>query len=362
MKLQTVTIDALSPAERGHLLGTRFGAQFRESARLYAEHFAELGIDAQTVRDVTAGCVERLAEWAPNQAAEFAAIATAAEVDPVELNAVVARTEILAVAPPVGEGECSTAVHTGAGVAAESIQTWDWHDFLVPEGLLASFVSDAGLRVKMFTEFGTAAKLGVNSAGIGMHFNILRHESDRGVDGVPVHSVARRVLDEARTLDEAEEIAASAAVSASTVLTVFQTTDAGSDSRGLELSPAGLGILRPGLDTDRTDGWLLHTNHFLDPALSPGDLMDPASTTTERYGHLAAVRGELAGHPAAQRAQLACGSDGADAVICMRPDQTLPRIAQWATLLTVGIDTVTTTLEYFAGTPDAAASAGMSTF
>lgn len=362
MKLQTATIDALSPAERGRLLGTRFGGQFRESARLYDEHFAELGIDAQTVRDVTAGCVDRLAGWAPNQVAEFTAIAAAAQVDPQRLFAVVARTEVLAVAPAQGEGECSTAVHVGAGIPAETVQTWDWHDHLVPEGLLASFVSDAGLRVKMFTEFGTAAKLGVNSARIGLHFNILRHASDRGFDGVPVHSVARRVLDEARSLDEAEQIAASADVAASTVLTVFQTTDAGSDARGFELSPAGLGILRPGLDADGGDGWLPHTNHFLDPELSAGDCIDPASTTAERYEHLRAVRGDLAGHSPVERARRACGGDGADAVICMRPDESLPRIARWATLLTVGIDTVGTALEYHPGTPDAAASAGLRTF
>lgn len=362
MKLQTVTIDALSPAERGRLLGARFGAQFRESARLYDEHFTELGIAARTVRDVTAGCIDRLAGWAPNQVAEFAAVAQAADVDPRQLYAVVARTEVLATAPAQGEGECSTAVHVGPGIPAESLQTWDWHDFLVPEGLLVSFVSDAGLRVKMFTEFGTAAKLGVNSAGIGLHFNILRHEADRGFDGVPVHSVARRVLDEARSLDEAQQIAASADVSASTVLTVFQTTDAGSDARGFELSPAGLGILRPGLDPDGADGWLLHTNHFLDPRLGAGDCIDPASTTAERYDHLLAVRGELTGRSPVERAQRACGADGADAVICMRADATLPRIAQWATLLTVGIDTVATTLEYHPGTPDAAASAGLRTF
>ncbi|KHK98034.1 peptidase C45 [Microbacterium mangrovi] len=356
MKLQTVTIDAPTPTARGHLLGTRFAAHFRASARLYDEHFAELGIAPQTVRDVTAGCVDRLADWAPGQVAEFTAIAAAADLDPVSLFAVAARTEILATVPAQGEGECSTAVLVGPGRAAETIQTWDWHGHLVPDGLLAAFESDAGLRVKMFTEFGTAAKLGVNSAGIGLHFNILRHESDRGFGGVPVHSVARRVLDEARTLDETEQIAASAAVSASTVLTVFQTTDAGSDARGFELSPAGLGVLTPG-----NDGWLLHTNHFLDPVLAAGDCIDPASTTAERYAHLDAARARLVGQRPVDRARLACGADGSDAVICMRADESLPRVAQWETLLTVGIDTVGIELDYFAGAPDAAASAGLAT-
>ncbi|MFD4960317.1 C45 family autoproteolytic acyltransferase/hydolase [Microbacterium sp. NPDC058389] len=357
MELRTATSTHVDPEARGLELGTAFAAQYRRTADLYREHFAELGIPSPVVRAIAEGSREALIAWDSGQAAESDAIADAAGVDKWRLAAVGARTEILAAAPPRGEGECSTAVHVGAGRAAESIQTWDWHDFLVPEGLLLAFPSSAGLDVKLFTEFGTAAKIGVNSAGVGLHFNILSHVSDSPAGGVPVHAIARRILDEARSIEDARRVAASAAVSASTVLTVFTSDASGSHAVSLELSPAGLGVVEPG-----PDGWLFHTNHFLDPDLFAGDTMPADSTTAERYAHLDLVRGALAGLDPAARALAVCGGLGADAAVCMTPDPALPRLDQWATLLTIAVDTAGFALDVFPGRPDQAATAGFARF
>lgn len=351
MRLRTLGSAQRDPAARGHELGTAFPAQYLRTADLYLRHFAELGIPSRQVRAIAERSSTALSGWAPGLAAEADAIADAAGMDRWRLSAVGARTEILAAAPPRGEGECSTAVHVGHGRPAESIQTWDWHDFLVPDGLLLAFPSAAGLDVKLFTEFGTAAKIGVNSAGLGLHFNILSHVSDSAVGGVPVHAIARRILEEARSIEDARGIAAGAMVSASTVLTVFTSDAAGSRAASLELSPAGLGVIEPG-----PDGWLLHTNHFLDPALLAGDTMPADSTTAERYAHLDAVRAGLADQEPAARALAVCGGRGADAAVCMTPDPALPRLDQWATLLTVGVDIPGFALDVFAGRPDQAAA------
>ncbi|WP_341996974.1 C45 family peptidase [Microbacterium sp. LWH7-1.2] len=357
MRLRTAVVAETDAAARGRELGSAFGPQYARTAALYLTHFAELGIPATQVRAITESCREALAAWAPGLAAESDAIADAAGVERWRLAAVAARTEILAVAPPRLEGECSTAVHVGPGVAAETLQTWDWHDFLVPDGLLLEFAVSSGRRVKMFTEFGTPGKIGVNSAGLGLHFNILSHRTDSDAGGVPVHAVARRVLEEARSVEEARRIAASATVSASTVLTVFETDGTGSRAASLELSPAGLGVVRPA-----DDGWLFHTNHFLDPALFAGDTMPADSTTMERFAHLDDVRDALAGLDPTARALAACGGQGDAAEICMAPDPALPRIDQWATLLTVAVDTEGFALDVFPGRPDEAAAAGLVRF
>ncbi|WP_239065797.1 C45 family autoproteolytic acyltransferase/hydolase [Microbacterium hibisci] len=414
MLLRTATSAQIDPVARGRELGAAFAPQFARAAALYLEHFAELGITPERARAIAERSRAALADWAPGIAAESDAVAAAAGIDRWRVAAVAARTEILAAAARPTEGECSTAVHVGSG-PAETLQTWDWHDFLVPDALLLAYTSGTGLRVKTFTEFGTPGKIGVNSAGLGLHFNILSHASDSDAGGVPVHAVARRILDEARSIDDARRLAASAAVSASTVLTVFESYDpdssrpgsrgssapnswgssgpgssgssapgssgpsssgssgrashaadpAGSVSRtrgshaaSLELSPAGLGVVEPA-----ADGWLFHTNHFLDPALAAGDLMPSTdSTTVERLAHLETVRHELAGLDAADRALAACGAQGADAAICISPDLTLPRVDQWATLLTVSVDTVGFGLDVFAGRPDQAAAEGFTRF
>lgn len=357
MQLRTAASTSRDPAVRGRELGRAFAPQFERTAALYLAHFDELGIPAHQARAIAERSGAALAAWAPGLAAEADAIADAARVERWRVAAVGARTEILAAAPPRAVSECSTAVHVGPGEAAESIQTWDWHDFLVPEALLWAFTSEAGLDVKLFTEFGTAAKIGVNSAGLGLHFNILSHVSDSDAGGVPVHAIARRVLEEARSIDDARGIAASATVSASTVLTVFETAAAGSRAASLELSPAGLGVVDPG-----PDGWLLHTNHFLDPGLFRGEAVPADSTTHERFAHLDAVRGALTGLSPAARALAACGGHGADARICMTADPALPRVDQWATLLTIAVDTEAFALDVFPGRPDEAAAAGLTRF
>ncbi|MFC8680084.1 C45 family autoproteolytic acyltransferase/hydrolase [Microbacterium ureisolvens] len=356
MQLRTATSAQTDPVARGRELGEAFAPQFAHTAALYLDHFAELGIPRDRARGIAERSRSALAGWAPEIAAEADAIAEAAGVERWRIAAVGARTEILAAAPPGTEGECSTAVRVGHG-PAETMQTWDWHDFLVPEGLLLAHTSSSGLRVKMFTEFGTPGKIGVNSAGLGLHFNILSHASDSDAGGVPVHAVARRILDEARSIADAHRIAASAAVSASTVLTVFQDSAAGSRAASLELSPVGLGVVEPA-----ADGWLFHTNHFLDPELALGDTMPADSTTLERLAHLDAVREDLGGPAPADRARAACGGLGADAAICLTPDLALPRVDQWTTLLTVSVDTAGFGLEVFPGRPDQAAAAGLTRF
>lgn len=357
MKLFSAASTTRSPDERGGELGSEFGHRFARVAELYLQHFEGLNIPVGTVRRIAETSHTALSAWAPGLAAETEAIAEAGRIDLWKLAAVGARTEILAAEPPRAEGECSTAVSTGEGRAPETLQTWDWHEFLVPDGLLLDFVSDAGRKVKMFTEFGTAAKIGVNDAGVGLHFNILSHTSDSEQGGVPVHAIARRVLDEATSLEEAGKIAASAACSASTALTVFESHDDGSRAASFELSPSGMGIILPD-----EDGWLFHTNHFLDPDLRRGDTMPAESTTAERYQHLDAVRGTMTSLAPADRARAACGDDGETAPICMMPDTSKPLIDQWCTLLTIAVDIKDFALDYWAGRPDEAAIHGLARF
>lgn len=357
MELFTAISTTRDPAERGRELGAEFGGRFTRIADLYLQHFENLGIPAGTVHRIAETSHAALAAWAPGLATETEAIADATGIELWKIAAVGARTEVLAAAPPRAEGECSTAVLSGGGRAPETIQTWDWHEFLVPDGLLLDFVAETGRKVKMFTEFGTAAKIGVNNAGLGLHFNILAHTTDSDQGGVPVHAIARRILEQAGSLEEAEQIAASATVSASTVFTVVETHDGGSRAASIELSPAGMGTVRPG-----ADGWLFHTNHFLDPELHRGDTMPADSTTAERYQHLDAVRGTLAGLAPTERAGAACGGEGGQAAICMTPDTSKPVIDQWGTLLTIGVDVEGFALDYYAGRPDQAAAHGLARF
>lgn len=363
MHLHRYTSTARSPRERGVDIGRTWDAPTRTAAKLYYDFFATLGVAPQTVRAVAEQSHEALRSWSPALAEEAEGWADGAGLETWQLGVVNARTEILAAAPKKASShECSTAVYAPAGHGApQTLQTWDWHDDLAPEGLLLELTPAPGRTTKTFTEFGTLGKIGVNSEGLGLHFNILSHASDDDSAGVPVHAIARRILDEASSIDEAIAIASSARVSASTVYTVFTATaDSSSTPRqavSIEVSPAGTGVVEAG-----SDGWLLHTNHFLDPHLALGDAIDDGALSPQRLAHLGQVRTGLAGLGITDRAKHFCASEGESSVVCFHPDASAPRHEQWQTLLTISVNTGACSLDYAAANPADAARGGFTIF
>jgi isopenicillin-N N-acyltransferase-like protein len=218
------------------------------------------------------------------------------------------------------------------GDPPRTIQTWDWHEHLDD----VKFVWDTG-QVRTLTEYGIVGKIGANRAGLGVHMNLLHHASDGGGDGVPVHIVARRILDEATTVTEATEIARSADVCASTVLTAV-------DRHGavcLELCPAGLGVIEP------RDGVLLHTNHFLDPELAAGD--DNRDEDPESWDRLDALQQRVNELRAAT--DLSDVMKLHDAPVCCHPEPGAQFGERYATLATISLDVAGGHLRLRAGGP-----------
>ncbi|MCU1775089.1 C45 family autoproteolytic acyltransferase/hydolase [Pseudomonas sp. 13B_3.2_Bac1] len=347
MNVHCFVTDTRNPQTRGQQIGTTWGAQIRQTVALYLDFFNQVGVPQAQVQAIGEASLQTLQGWCPSLAEELVATAEGAEVPLWQLASLNARTEILAVMPASTEGECSTAVFAPHGaLPPRSIQTWDWHDSLVPNGLILQLTTAAGMTVKLFTEFGMLGKIGVNSAGLGLHFNILHHASDNGSAGVPVHAVARRILEEASSVDEAIALARSARVSASTVLTVFSREDSSPRAVSIEMSPAFTAVVQPD-----AEGWITHTNHFLDPELSLGERTPDASTTYARFDHVNAALQNMASGNLSHRADAMCGEAGEDAPICFHPDLSMPATERWETLLTIGIDTENSVLEYAAGNP-----------
>ncbi|PSJ47405.1 peptidase C45 [Zobellella endophytica] len=357
MHIHTFSTDIQDPEARGRQLGEQWADEIAHTVRLYLDFFPQVGVSLQQARTLGERSLGALEAWSPDLAREVAAMASGAGLPLWQLACLNARTEVLATMPAT-EGECSTAVYAPKGMAApRTIQTWDWHDSLVPHGLMLRLLGRGGLTVKLFTESGMLGKIGVNSAGLGLHFNILHHASDHADAGVPVHAIARRILEEATTVADAVALARSARVSASTVLTVFSREDASPRAASIELAPAGTAVVPP-----LADGWLTHTNHFLDPALSRGERTPDAGTTYARLAHVDAARAAMAEGDIRQRAAAMCGAAGERAPVCFTPDPAMPPTERWETLLTVGIDTDNCALEYGAGNPMALARRGQIRF
>lgn len=328
-----------SARERGVAYGRAWAGQLRTALTEYREIFDRVDLDAGDLSRVVEGALSETASHAPDVHAELTGVASGAAISLAEVMTLNARTEVLALMTPEG-GECSTAVFLPAEGPPRTIQTWDWLDALSHDTLVRSHVAPNGRRVVMFTEFGQAAKIGVNSAGLGVHFNILHHASDGSQAGLPVHILARRILDECGTIDEAVAVAESVPLAASTVLTIATLDRAAC----VEVAPAGVAVI------EGARGKLLaHTNHFLDPGLAAGETSVYASTTAERLACLT-DHPDLVALPTGLERALALGALP-DAPISMRPRPEAPRHLQWASKATISIDLAAPALEFHAGAP-----------
>ncbi|HIY66021.1 MAG TPA: C45 family peptidase [Candidatus Agrococcus pullicola] len=346
MRVIEVRLPEGPARQRGAAYGRTVSNELRNSARLYAGAFRDLGVGDADVDRVVAASAETIPEYAPELWQELQGLVEGSGASMRDLLLLNARTEILAYSD-APQTECSTVVALGPGRAPSTMQTWDWQAELAPTGTMLEI--PLGHRVvRTFTETGMLGKIGVTH-GLGVHFNILNHASDRGDAGVPVHVLMRMILDRAETVDEAIEIARATPVSASTVLTVVQPQSNLGDAHAvsIELSPAGVAVVGP------DDGLLAHTNHFLDPALAEGEARaEEGSTTKPRYRHTVDQRDALlAVRDPYAMAEAFCGSAGDDAPVCMRPKPGAPRYERWESLITIALDVEAAAMDWAVGPP-----------
>lgn len=357
MPLRHVRVDATSPYERGRQRGVQVRDSIHRTWPVYQQLFAVSARDAGSappdVRGAAAASFDSLRRWSPDLAREIEGVADGAGVAVDVVMALNARTEILAQARGNGATECSTLVEmAGPSGSALAAQTWDWHDELAGGWHVQTVRGDEQSFVGL-TEFAMLAKIGVNAAGVGVCFNLLRHGSDAAVPYgavssacdavVPVHLVARAVLGSATTVAEAIDLMRSAPVHASTVVTVVTSGDAAC----VEMSPAGVGVVAP------SDGWLVHTNHFLDPVLARGErVTDDVTTTFERADLLRSrVKGVSSPLDGEALVALLCAHDDDGVPVCRHAEPDAPTGYRTATLATVAVDPVARSVAISVGGP-----------
>jgi isopenicillin-N N-acyltransferase-like protein len=345
MSVNLHTTSEPDPLVRGRELGHRWRREIQQTLADYTWLFTAAGLSAVEVRRVAEGCQAELAAWAPDLALEIEGIATGAALEPWQAAALNARTEIVVRGAIAGLKECTTAVWLPPAGPPHSLQTWDWIPS-VNNVTVRRHRSSERLWVVTMAENGVLAKVGVNSSRLGLLLTLLCHTSDGAGPGVPVHAVARRVLDEATSIADAVAIARSARLTASAAMTIVQYDGERTTGVVLELSPDGVATREP------VDGFLLHTNHFLDPSLAQGDrLAAIGDDTLPRLARLEELRDALR---AEGRTAIAAGlvshwADGAP--ICAHPRPDAPETNRWETKMMLSLDLVAPALGLHEGGP-----------
>lgn len=335
--------------QEGRRFGARWAPQLVAARDSYLRLFSLSGVSAEQARSIADECRAMTESHAPEVADEFRGVADGSGLALTDVLLLTARTEILARMTP--SMECSTVVYVpGDAAPPRTLQTWDWHETLSNETVVRRLRSASGARVVTFAEFGQPAKIGVNDRGLGLHFNILHHRSDGSQPGVPVHVLARMILDGARDVAEAASIARSVPLAASSVLTVACFDGRTPGAAAIEVSPAGVAVLPA--PRGRT---LAHTNHFLDEALAAGEYSPYETTTVPRYQCLIDAA-ELARIVDDRERALAFG-EIPDAPISVRARPEQPEHLRWETKLTIALDTARGSIAFAAASPADVAAA-----
>ncbi|MEO6500449.1 MAG: C45 family peptidase [Jatrophihabitantaceae bacterium] len=342
--MRTLTIAGTEPGQRAAGLADGGAAWLPGALAGYDRLFAAAGLQPARVRQLAGAARDALVGWAPDLSVELDSLAEASAVPPWRIHAVNARTELLAAAGAASRGECSTVAGQNSATVMIGAQTWDWHQELAG-GLAVLEYPQARRPFVTLTEVGLLAKIGINSAGVGVLFNILSHRSDTGDGGVPVHAVARRILDSAGSVEDGIAILRSAPLAASSCFTLLDATRLAC----LEASSAGVAELPQAR-------WSVHTNHFQDPELAAGALpVDPESDTLPRHAVLSA---RSAGDPGAEHAEnaedladLLCAHESDGAGVCCHASAGAPLGSGWQTLATVGLEPASRRMSVLAGGP-----------
>jgi isopenicillin-N N-acyltransferase-like protein len=166
---------------------------------------------------------------------------------------------------------------------------WDWIAETAETGLLLEARQDEGPSFVSLTEAGLLAKVGMNSAGIGLVANSVLTELDRGRPSVPLQVLLRAVFD-CETVPQ--------------VLTALQRAERSASCNYMIAHEDGLAIDVEGSAGDYSQIWLgyprdgvmLHTNHFVNPGFDGRDVsvyaMPSSPTRLQRLHQLVDARAD----------------------------------------------------------------------
>jgi isopenicillin-N N-acyltransferase like protein len=274
MPPRQIVSNEVDPTERGRAFGESARTEVGQTVAFYERMFAEsAGLSTREVAGFGGQVRGALRPHHPRLLAEIDGIAAGAAVDPDTLVAVNARTELLSAGSFSGHrtvdarspAECSNvAVLPEATREGELLlgQTWDFHLDVFPARVLWTFPLPEGRSATTFTEAGILAKAGMNSDRVGVTIAFLATRSDRPFGGMPVHLLARLLLEESRNASDAVRLLYGSRTACSVAFTVGYTDGTDGFAVAAELSPGGMQLVYPD-----EHGVLVHTNHFL---VAPG--------------------------------------------------------------------------------------------
>lgn len=333
-----------TPSERGRMHGALAKRQVERSIANYRSLFEHCGIGWPEAQRLGRGYRDVIGDFAPALLAEIQGIAAGAGRTVGEILALNARTEILPptfpgkpsaewlasrLGTPDDFGECTAiAVSPARSANGETLlaQNWDWLGAQRDALVVLRIRGDDGKSCLTLTEAGMLAKIGCNDRGFGVCLNILRSADDGAAPGVPVHVLLRALLECGSVGEALERLRAVRFGASSNVL----CADRSGDSAALELSPAGVHVVRG------NDGTLCHTNHFLSPEALPDEVaLPPSLSSVPRLACALRHANSARTHDVGSLQRLLRDETDGPLSVCRHPDPSLPEEARIETVASV---------------------------
>lgn len=333
--------------ERGRQYGARVSGAIRKNVEAYLrliEFHAGLNHDAALAAARRFGPV--VGAHAPDLLLEMRGIADGAGCDLVDVLLLNARSELMGSLSRACTGEC-TALAAAPEVTEQGKvllgQNWDWYTAVEPQAVLLLIRQPGQPDILTLAEAGQVAKIGLNSAGLGVGLNFLDHAHRS--QGLPVHIILRQMLGCAN-LGEAIHAALSVPRGGAANIPLAH---AEGEILDLELTATDADFLYA------DSGWLVHANHYESPRLRSGDTGLATSMSTlaraaraRRLLSVAAARGRVSVDTF--RFILRDHAHGAYA-ICRHADPSEQPLQQTATRASVIMDLCARTLYLAPGQP-----------
>jgi isopenicillin-N N-acyltransferase like protein len=280
-----------SPYNVGFEQGRSLRRQVQRNVVAYFEFFQDFGgHTSEEVRSMVArDYMPVVWERAPDLAKEMQGIAAGADVEPIEIAAINARTELMFNDKTPGFSECTclfVSPDRSQDGHAWLAQNWDFIPSLKDNA--AVLVIDRGSRVVVtLTEAGLVGKIGFNSLGLGVCVDLLVSAADAPRVGLPMHVLLRQLLERA---DDLESAMAIVATTERTSAYNCMLADASGKAESVELTSATGELVSP------ERGILAHSNCFLSTRLGKEDRL--GQLVADTGDRLRSVRRRLEAGPA----------------------------------------------------------------
>jgi len=232
--------------EIGFQHGSKLKDRIRKTVLWYRKIFSKPQSD---ILQLARQFKTKIYNFNPVYCEEIEAIAVGAEIEPLWIYMLNARSEIM----NRFRNECTAVFFKKTGILA---QNWDWAQELENLAIIMQIEISNGTKILMMTEPGIIGKIGFNSHKIGVCLNFLQNgQNGQNLDGVPVHIILRSIM-ESKSITEAIQTISKVKNGKSANILISD-----SDGNFIDIEFAGTDVYYPTITT--SDSIFIHTNHYL---------------------------------------------------------------------------------------------------